>query len=234
MVSTSTPSPNPSTPIIIHHLNDSRSQRIIFLLEELNLNYEVTKYARGADQRAPKELEKCHSLGKAPVLQDGRHLLAESGCIVEYLVDTYGHDTLKPARGTDEAILYSQWMHFAEGSLMPPLLISLVFGFVVKQVPILIRGLVKAISGGVHAKLIDPDLKHLTEYVERNLELHQFMAGSQFSAADVMMTFPLEALMKTHAAAFVGPHTKEWLKRMHARPAYVRALERGGEYKYVK
>ncbi|KAI8912250.1 glutathione S-transferase-like protein [Powellomyces hirtus] len=224
-------STQPSAPIIVHHLNNSRSQRILWLLEELNLPYEIKHYHRGSDQRAPKELEAVHSLGKSPVITDGARVVAESGAIIEYIVDKYGK-ALKPPPGSDDALQYTHWMHFAEGSLMPPLLMTLVFSSVVKQVPFFIRPVASAIASGVHAKLIDPDLARIGAYIERELSKTDYFAGNQFSAADIQMSFPLEAAA-SRASSFLGPKTVEFVKKIHARPAYQRALEKGGEYAYA-
>ncbi|KAJ3183394.1 hypothetical protein HDU87_006713 [Geranomyces variabilis] len=222
----------PESPIILHHLNNSRSQRVIWLLEELGLNYEIKKYQRGSDQRAPKELEQVHSLGKSPVITDGSLVIAESGAIIEYLVDTYGNGRMKPAAGTPEALQYTHWMHFAEGSLMPPLLLTLVFSSVVRQVPFFIRPIASGIAGAVHSKLIDPDLKRMGDYMERELTKQEYFAGNELTAADVQMSFPLEAAA-SRASSFLGPKTLEFVKKIHARPAYQRALEKGGEYAYA-
>ncbi|KAJ3012771.1 hypothetical protein HKX48_006099, partial [Thoreauomyces humboldtii] len=213
--------------------NNSRSQRVIWLLEELNLNYEIKKYQRGSDQRAPKELEEVHSLGKSPVITDGTKTIAESGAIIEYLVDTYGNGAWKPALGTDDALRYTHWLHFAEGSLMPPLLLTLVFSSVLRQVPFFIRPIANGISSAVHGKLIDPDLKRIGAYIERELTARPWFAGDVITGADVQMSFPLEAAA-SRASAFLGPKTREWVAKVHARPAYQRALEAGGEYAYAK
>lgn len=220
--------------IIVHHLNDSRSQRVLWLLEELGLPYEVKRYQRDPQTLlAPAELKAVHPLGKSPVLEDGPVRVAETGAIVEYLLETHGGAALRPARGTDEGRRFTYWLHYAEGSAMTPLLLKLIFSQIPQRAPLLVRPVAKAISRAMNARMIDPQLAAHTALWEAELARSEWFAGDAFSAADIMMSFPVEA-----AAARIGfgpdkPRLKVWLERIHARPAYQRALERGGPYSYA-
>ena len=220
--------------IIVHHLNDSRSQRVLWLLEELGVEYEVKRYERNAKTRlAPPELKAIHPLGKSPVIQHGDIIVAETGAIVEYLLETFADPGLKPPAGTPEARRYTYWLHYAEGSAMTPLLLKLIFGVVPQRSPLLIRPIAKGISKKVGAALIDPQIANHLAYWEAELGKSPWFAGERFTAADIMMSFPLEA---AGSRAPYGPNmakTKAFLERIHARPAYQRALERGGPYAYA-
>ena len=220
--------------IIVHHLNDSRSQRVLWLLEELGVEYEVKRYERNAKTRlAPPELKAIHPLGKSPVIQHGDIIVAETGAIVEYLLETFADPGLKPPAGTPEARRYTYWLHYAEGSAMTPLLLKLIFGVVPQRSPLLIRPIAKGISKKVGAALIDPQIANHLAYWEAELNKSPWFAGDRFTAADIMMSFPLEA---AGSRAPYGPNmakTKAFLDRIHARPAYQRALERGGPYAYA-
>ena len=219
--------------IIVHHLNDSRSQRVLWLLEELGLDYEVRRYQRDSrTMLAPPELLAVHPLGKSPVIEDGGVTVAETGAIVEYLLETYGAGRLKPAPGTEDARRYTYWLHYAEGSAMTPLLLKLIFSRMPSQAPALIRPIVKGVSKTVLGRMVDPQLKNHTAYWETGLARSGWFAGDEFTAADIMMSFPLEA---SAARADGGPRpgAQAFLQRIHARPAYQRALERGGPYSYV-
>jgi glutathione S-transferase len=216
--------------IVVHHLENSRSQRVLWLLEELGLDYELRRYAR--DPRtmlAPPELRAVHPLGKSPVLVDGERTLAESGAILEYLVERYGGGRMIPPPGTAERLRYTYWLHYAEGSAMPPLLLKLVFDRVRGGAPWPIRPLARAIADQVQRAFIGPQLKVHFAYIEAELGSNEWFAGAQFTAADVQMSFPLEAA-SARAADYLGPRTRAFLERIHARPAYRRALERGGPY----
>lgn len=217
--------------IILHHLNNSRSQRILWLLEELGLEYEVKRYERDkVTMFAPPELKKIHPLGKSPVITDGGEVIAESGAIIEYLVEKYGHGRLKPRTGTKEALKYSFWLHFAEGSAMTPLLFTLVFNKIESSpVPFFIKPIIKTLCAKVRSSFITPNLEGNFGFIESELGKSEWFAGSEFSAADVQMSFPLEAAL-TRGAEKVGPKSTAFLKKIHARPAYKKALERGGEY----
>jgi glutathione S-transferase len=219
--------------LTVHHLNNSRSQRVLWLLEELGLPYEIKFYQRNPKtQLAPPELLKVHPLGKSPVVTDEGATLAETGAIIEYLVDKAGGQ-LRPPAGTPEKLRWTYWLHYAEGSAMPPLLMKLIFSMLPKRSPALIRPLVKAISGRTIEGYIDPQLKTHFDFLESELAKSTWFAGEDFSAADVMMSFPMEA-GGARGNAFAGrPKVKAFVERIHARPAYKRALEKGGPYAYA-
>lgn len=219
--------------IIIHHLEDSRSQRVIWLLEELGLDYEVRRYARDPETMlAPPELKEIHPLGKSPVLADEGIIVAETGAIVEYLLDTYGNGRLRPSPGTPEGRAFTYWVHYAEGSAMPPLLLKLVFQRLPENAPALVRPVVKSISARAQEGFVDPQLAAHIGYWAEHLEETGWFAGEAFSAADIMMSFPIEAAALRGNAA-VYPPVADFLERIHDRPAYKRALERGGPYAYA-
>lgn len=220
--------------IRVHHLNDSRSQRVLWLLEELGLDYEVVRYARNAATLlAPPELRAVHPLGKSPVLEDGDIRIAETGAIVEYLLDAHDpQGRLRPARGTAEGRRFTYWLHYAEGSAMPPLLLKLVFGQLPRRAPALLRPLIAKVAAQAQARFIDPQLKTHADWQEQSLAEGWF-AGPDFSAADIMMSFPLEAAASRAVARADYPRIDRFLTAIHARPAYRRALERGGEYAYA-
>ena len=220
--------------IIVHHLNNSRSQRVLWLLEEMGLDYEVKRYERNADTMlAPPELRAIHPLGKSPVIQDGDIIVAETGAIVEYLLDAYPGHGLKPTAGTPSGRRFTYWLHYAEGSAMTPLLLKLVFGALPTRSPGLVRPLVKAIAGKAQSSFIDPQIAAHTAYWEGELSKSEWFAGDSFSAADIMMSFPLEAGASRAPYGPDKPKLKAFLKAIHARPAYQRALERGGPYAYA-
>ncbi|MBK1613197.1 glutathione S-transferase [Rubrivivax gelatinosus] len=222
--------------IVVHHLENSRSQRVLWLLEELGLPYEVKRYERDRQTMlAPPELKRVHPLGKSPVIVDRDITVAETGAIVEYLLDTYDSDgRLRPPAGSEARRRFTYWLHFAEGSAMPPLLMKLVFDKVRSApVPFFIKPIVKGIADKVTGSFIAPNIAAQQAFIEAELSARPWFAGEGFSAADVMMSFPLEA-----AAARAGldarfPKLQDWLKRVHARPAYGRALERGGPYSII-
>jgi len=220
--------------ITVHHLENSRSQRVLWLLEELGLPYAVKRYARDpATLLAPPELKAVHPLGKSPVISDGAVTVAETGAIVEYLVDLAG-GALRPAAGTAEQRRFVYWLHFAEGSAMPPLLMKLVFDQIRHaRVPFFIKPVVRGIADKVMSSFVQPNLTAQLQFMEDELKDRPWFAGAAFSAADVMMSFPLEA-----AAARAGlddrfPRLLDWLERIHARAAYHRALQAGGPYRII-
>ncbi|MFT4911885.1 MAG: glutathione S-transferase [Brevundimonas sp.] len=219
--------------IIVHHLNDSRSQRVLWLLEELGLPYEVKRYQRDPKTSlAPAALKAIHPLGKSPVIEDGDIRVAETGAIIDYLLEAHGNGRLKPAAGTAEARRFTYWLHYAEGSAMTPLLLKLVFSQLPKRSPLLIRGIVKAVAGKVQQTFIDPQVATHISYWEDELGRTGWFAGDAFSAADIMMSFPLEAAGSRVPFGADRPRIKAFLERIHARPAWQRALERGGPYSY--
>lgn len=220
--------------ITVHHLADSRSQRVLWLLEELGLDYEVKRYERDPRTRlAPPELKAVHPLGKSPVLQDGDVTVAETGAVVEYLLNAHGQGRLRPAAGTDAGRRFTYWLHYAEGSAMPPLLLKLVFSMLPRRSPALIRPLVKSIATKAQSGFVDPQTRAHVDYWEAELTRHEWFAGDEFSAADIMMSFPVEAGADRAFNVADKPRLNAFLARIHARPAYLRALERGGAYTYA-
>ena len=218
--------------IVVHHLNNSRSQRVLWLLEELGLPYEVKHYQRDAKTMlAPPELRAVHPLGKSPVITDGEVTVAESGAIVEYLIDQYGRGRLKPELGTPERLRYTYWLHYAEGSLMPPLLMKLVFDEVEKApMPFFVKPIARAISGKVKSAFISPQITQHLDYMEAELGKTPWFAGTEFTGADIQMSFPIEAAAAKGGLDASRPKLTDFLKRIHARPAYKRALKKGGPY----
>lgn len=218
--------------ITVHHLNNSRSQRVLWLLEELGVDYEIKRYQRNTKTMlAPPELREVHPLGKSPVITDGDITVAESGAIVEYLIDHYGALKLAPAAGTVERRRYTYWLHFAEGSAMSPLLMKLVFNRIEKApMPFFAKPIAKAIAKTTKDSFINPQIKQHLDYIEAELGKSTWFAGEEFSGADIQMSFPLEAAAARGGLDARYPNTTAFLKRIHARPAYKRALERGGEY----
>jgi len=220
---------NPSEPIILHHLNKSRSQRILWLLEELKVNFKIKSYERGPDFLAPKELSDVHPLGKSPVITDGPYTISESGAIIEYLVDKYGPKLKPSVEDTEARLQYTFWLHYAEGSLMTPLLLQIIFTAVVIKSPFLIRFIARAISNSVFASFINPNAQKHFAFIEKHLEKNQYFCGKDFSAADIQMSFGVKAGV-ARFPEFVGEKSKEWLKRVEERQAYKDALEMGGDY----
>ncbi|HEY0012442.1 MAG TPA: glutathione S-transferase [Allosphingosinicella sp.] len=205
--------------IIVHHLENSRSQRILWLLEELALPYEVRRYERNKKTMlAPPELRRVHPLGKSPLVEHEGRVIAETGAIVEYLVEL-ADGRLAPGR-RDDILLYRHFLHYAEGSLMPPLLVMLVIGRL---------GILGRPARGPIRKMID---RHL-DWLETELAKRPWFAGEEFSAADIMMSFPLEAARHRAGLGPSRPNLTDWLERIHARPAYGAALAKGGPYAYA-
>lgn len=221
--------------ITVHHLENSRSQRVLWLLEELGLDYQIEFYKRDAKTMlAPPSLARVHPLGKSPVIVDGDMTVAESGAIIDYLVDGYAEPgVLKPAAGRD-LVQYRYWLHYAEGSLMPLLLLKLIFDRLSKPpMPLPIRPIAGLIASGVKSKFVNPRLTEHLDFVESRLAASAWFAGKKFSAADIQMSFPLEAAATRVDDGTARPNIERFLQRIHARPAYKRALERGGPYAYA-
>ena len=206
--------------IIVHHLENSRSQRILWMLEELGLPYEVKRYERNKQTMlAPPELKQVHPLGKSPVIDDAGTVVAETGAIIEYLVEK-ADGRLGPPPHRDAVLRYRFFLHYAEGSLMPPLLVKLVLG----RVPLF----------GKRAQArIQPMIDVHLDYLEGELAGREWFVGDQLTAADIMLSFPLEAARQRAGLGPTRPKLTAWLDRIHARPAYARALERGGPYAYA-
>jgi len=221
--------------IVVHHLNNSRSQRILWLLEELGLAYDIKKYQRDPKTMlAPPELVAVHPLGKSPVISDGDTVVAESGAIIEYLVGRYGDGRLSPAPGTPERLRYTYFLHYAEGSAMPPLLLKLVFDRVeTSPAPFFVRPIARAIARKVKDGFVRPQIRRHLDFLEGELARRDWFAGADFSAADIQMSFPLEAAAARAGLDAQFPKLTGFLERIHARPAYRRALERGGPYDYA-
>ena len=222
--------------ITVHHLENSRSQRVLWLLEELELPYEIVHYQRDPKTNlAPPELKRVHPLGKSPVISDDGRVVAETGAIVEYLVQRHGQGRLVPPDGSDERLRWTYWLHFAEGSAMPPLLLTLVLDKI-RNAPL--PFFAKPIARGIAAKVMDgfvtPNLRSQLDFMETELTRHEWFAGKEFSAADVQMSFPLEAAAQRAGLDASRPKLMNFLKRIHARPAYRRALERGGPYSFAE
>jgi len=222
--------------ITVHHLENSRSQRVLWLLEELGVPYDISRYQRDPQTMlAPPELLKVHPLGKSPVITDGAVTVAESGAIIEYLVERHGGARLAPPIGSDEHLRYRYWLHFAEGSAMPPLLLKLIFNRIASApMPFFVRPIARAISGKVLALMVEPNLKRQLDFMESELGRSEWFAGAEFSAADIQMSFPLEAAAQRAGLDAGRPRLWAFLQRIHARPAYRRALERGGPYSFAK
>ncbi len=221
--------------IVVHHLNNSRSQRILWLLEELGLDYEIKRYERNPKTMlAPPELKAVHPLGKSPVITDGDLVVAESGAIVEYLIDRYGNGRLVPAAGTPERLRYTYFLHFAEGSAMSPLLMKLVFDKIENgPMPFFAKPIARSIARKVKDSFIMPNIRSQLDFLEAELGKSSWFAGEEFSAADIQMSFALEAAASRGGLGSQYPRLAGFLQRIHARPAYQRALERGGPYAYA-
>jgi glutathione S-transferase len=223
--------------IRVHHLNNSRSQRVLWLLEELEVPYEVVRYQRDKETMlAPPELRAVHPLGKSPVVTDGDNTLAESGAILEYLVDRHGGGRLIPADHTPERLRYTYWLHYAEGSAMPPLLLKLIFDRVESApMPFFVRPIARGIARKVKSTFIEPQLETHLSFMESELGKSPWFAGESFTAADIQMSFPVEAAKaRAGVTRDSRPHLFAFLERIHSRPAYQRALETGGPYDFAK
>ena len=216
--------------IVVHHLEHSRSQRILWLLEELGMPYEIKRYARDPKTMlAPPELRAVHPLGKSPVITDGARVVAESAAIVEYLIEKHGDGPLSPPSDPDARLDHRYWMHYAEGSLMPLLVMKLLFGAVPAKAPFFIRPIAKAIDRQVNALYIGPSLERHVGALATALQGKTWLVDDRLTGADIMMSFPLEALCARGGPA-IPQVIKDHVQRCQARPAYRAALERGGPY----
>lgn len=219
--------------ITVHHLENSRSHRVLWLLEELQLEYEVERYQRNPKTMlAPPELRRIHPLGKSPIVSDGARTLAETGAIVEYLLGHYDNPGLAPGPESPDARLrYTYWLHYAEGSLMPWLLLRLAFDSLSRPpAPLPFRPLGAVVGQAVKAQFVNPQIALHLDYLENELAAHTWFAGETFTAADVMMSFPLEATAARGVLDGSRPKLRDFVARIQSRPAYQRALERGGPY----
>lgn len=208
--------------IVVHHLNNSRSQRVLWLLEELDIEYDIKFYER--DQKtmlAPASLRQIHPLGKSPVITDAEETIAESGAIIEYIVERYGNGRLIPPSHTSERLRYTYWLHYAEGSAMPPLVMNLIFNRFGGE------------NSSANDGFIAPQIKLHFDYIEGELGKSTWFVGEEFTAADIQMSFPLELVAVQAELISSRPNIKQFIERIHARPAYKRALERGGKYDFA-
>lgn len=222
--------------LIVHHLETSRSQRVLWLLEELGTPYQIKVYARDPKTRlAPAALRKVHPLGKSPVITDQGETFAESGAIIEYLVETYAASAagelahLQPAVGTPEHRRCRFWMHYAEGSLMNWVVMKLVFSSIPRQpMPFFAKPVARALCAKVQQQLVDPNVELALDYMEENLGRHTWFAGEQITMADFQMSFAVEAALSRSDKAAQCPKLQAYAARMRARPAYQRAIAKGG------
>jgi glutathione S-transferase len=220
--------------LTVHHLNNSRSQRVLWLLEELGVPYEIVRYQRQKNMLAPPELHVVHPLGKSPVITDGGNTIAESGAIIEYIVGNYGDGRLIPPPQTPERLRYTYWLHYAEGAAMPPLLMKLIFSLMPRRASLLMRPVVNKIADQALATIVNPQLRQHMAFWENELGKSEWFAGTEFTAADIQMSFPLEAAASRGGLENGHPKAMAFLARIHARPAYQRALEKGGPYSVGK
>ena len=215
--------------LTVHHLNQSRSQRVLWALEELQLPYQIVRYQREKTMLAPAALKKIHPLGKSPVLEDNGYVLAESGAILEYLQETWDSGGLLKPQGIDDKLQYRFWLHYAEGSLMPLLVMKLIFGQMGKApVPWLLRPVGAAFGKGVQKAFLDKQLKPHMQMIEQHLAANPWFAGQRFSIADIQMSFPLLALAR-RAGLEQMPASQKWLQTVQQRAAWQRAIDQGGE-----
>ncbi|MCA6063310.1 glutathione S-transferase family protein [Thalassolituus marinus] len=221
--------------ITLHHLNNSRSQRIIWLLEELGVDYQIKHYERDTKTSlAPASLKAIHPLGKSPVITDGDQVIAESGLIIEYLLQKYDNKGFMPAKDSAEYWQYLYWLHYAEGSLMPLLVMSLVFNKVkTAPMPFFIRPIAKGIADKVMNSYVGPNLANNMRYIESHLGNNHWFAGDQLTGADFQLIFPLEASLHRGIKAEEFPNIAAFVKRVQTLPAYQTALQKGGPYDYA-
>jgi glutathione S-transferase len=222
--------------ITVHHLNHSRSHRVLWLLEELGLDYELRRYERDPETlRAPPSLKEVHPLGKAPTIVESGAALAESGAILESLVNRHGGGRLAPAPGTPQRERYTYWMHYAEGSAMPALVLRLIFSQMPRQpMPALARPVVRALARNVIETFVQPQIDQHLDYMDAELARAAWFAGDEFSAADIQMSFPIEAAAAGRALGESRRNLSTYLQRIRERPAYRRALDKGGPYDLAK
>jgi glutathione S-transferase len=218
--------------IIVHHLENSRSQRILWLLEELAVPYEVKRYARNSETSlAPDELTAIHPLGKSPIITDGDTVVAESGTIIEYLVGKYGDGRLVPEEGSEDKLAYTYFMHYAEGSFMPLMILSLIMARIeAAPVPFFLKPLTRGIANKVRDGYLTESVRRNLDFLESSLSDSAWFAGDTFTAADVQMSFAVEAAAVRHDLGNDYPHLATFLETVRARPAYQAALEKGGPY----
>jgi glutathione S-transferase len=221
--------------ITLHHLENSRSQRVIWLLEELGVEYDIRKYKRDPDTSlAPPELKEIHPLGKSPVITDNGVTVAESGAIIEFLVDRYDQGRLLPAAGTPERLAYTYWLHYAEGTFMPLMIISLIMTRIeTAPVPFFIRPVVKGIASKVRGGYLDQNVLRNLQFMESSLNKSTWFCGEEMTAADIQMSFALEAAEVRTDLATDYPNLESFLNRIRELPTYQAALEKGGPYQLM-
>jgi len=221
--------------ITVHHLENSRSQRVLWLLEELGVAYEVRRYERDKKTNlAPGSLTKIHPLGKSPVVEDDGVIYAETGAIIEHLIDAHGGGRLAPPARSDDYRRYKYWMHAAEGSYMPPLLLALFVDRIENApMPFFAKPVAKRLAKGIKDGYLDQTTNALFNYLDKQLAGSEWLAGDEFTAADIIMSFPVEAALTRVEVAQKSRNLKPYVERLHARPAYGRALEKGGPYAYA-
>jgi len=219
--------------LTVHHLENSRSQRILWLLEELGVDYDIKRYGRDKQTSlAPPELLDIHPLGKAPVITDDGVTVAESGAIIEYLVNKYNAGTLLPEAGTPERMAYTYWLHYAEGTFVPLMLMALIMGRI-EAAPLLVRPIAKGIAGKVRSSYLNPNIKRNLDFMEATLAESTWFCGERLTAADVQMSFAVEAAEVRTDLTANYPHLAAFLDRVRARPAYKAALDSGGHYELM-
>ena len=221
--------------LTVHHLNNSRSQRVLWLLEELGVPYEIKLYQRDAKTMlAPSSLRKVHPLGKSPVVTEDGETVAESGAIIEYVLERHGQGRLQPAAGTPAHRRYRYWLHYAEGSAMPPLVMKLVFlRLKTAPMPFFVKPVARLIADKTLEGFVEPQIRLHVGYMEQELARSTWFAGAEFTAADIQMSFPIEAAAVRGGLGAEFPRLQAFLERIHARPAYQRALAKGGPYQLL-
>ena len=224
------------TMITVHHLENSRSQRILWLLEELGAEYQIKRYGRDKETGlAPPELLDIHPLGKAPVITDGNKTVAESGAIIEYLMHTCDDGRLRPQEGTAERLAYNYWLHYAEGTFASLMLLSLIMGRIENApLPFFLKPVAKGIARKVRDGYLDPNVTRNLAFMESTLASSPWFCGEHFTAADVQMSFALEAAEIRTSLDADYPHLAGFLATIRARPAYARALDKGGHYELMR
>jgi len=221
--------------ITLHHLENSRSQRILWLLEELGVEYEIRRYERDKKTSlAPLDMLKIHPLGKAPIISDGELSVAESGAIIEYLVNKYDDGRLRPPEGTPERMDYTYWMHYAEGTFMPLMIVSLIMSRIENaKMPFFVKPVATGIVKKVRSGYLGPNVKRNLEYMNMLLGRSTWFCGDELTAADIQMSFALEAAAVRTNLKIDYPNLNAFLEQMNARPAYQAALEKGGPYELM-
>ena len=219
--------------LVVHYLNNSRAHRILWLLEELGLPYEIKTWQRGKGMRAPEGLKSIHPLGKSPILVDGDITIAESGSIFDYVLRAHGKGQLEPQPDTADWRRYIYWMHYAEGSAMPLFVMKLIFSMIPNNAPFFIRPVATMISKGINRTLLDPQIKTHFKFWNDELLREGWFCGGQFSAADIMMSFVVEAASSRIEFNDDATGVRKWLEAIRSRPAYQKALEKGGAYAYA-